>query len=485
MFFSRGYKGSETKISLDIDPVKAKINKAKRRYKLNVIQVPAIRLGGFVFLCLFVLLHNKYVLGDLKWNDFWVFVAIAYSYGILSWVVLYLFFERVEKIDLGMLFMTLDIPIFVLAIYFSGGERSLLFLLLCVRVADQLYTNFRRTMVFAHFPVICYTLLLLYLSYVEQRPISWGAEGVKLFVVYLSNLYLTITAMPGEQIRNRTRASMKLARDLIRQLDQRTNQFRSAKADAESASRAKTEFLANMSHELRTPLNHIIGFTEVLLDKSFGQLNEKQEEYLSDVHHSGKHLLSLLNDILDLSKVEAGKLELELGDFELGPLLENSIIIVSEAASKGGIRLTKDLDNLPDSTRADKRKVKQIIYNLLSNAVKYTPKGGMVRITAKQTMGGGTGIKQSDEVTGEYIEIAVSDTGTGIEPNNLDRIFEPFEQTRGPENRKPKGTGLGLSLTKKFVELHGGKIWAESDGIGKGATFYVFIPALTPETEKG
>ena len=243
-------------------------------------------------------------------------------------------------------------------------------------------------------------------------------------------------------------------------------QIRKAKEEAETANRAKSEFLANMSHELRTPLNHIIGFTEMVVDKRFGDLNTRQQTYLNNVLQSGWHLLSLVNDILDLSKVEAGKLELEFTPVNLKHLLQNSLVMVKEKAAKHGIRLSLDVDGIPDSITVDERKLKQILYNLVSNAVKFTFERGSVQCNARL----------SDE--NGNIEISVADTGIGIQPEDLKRIFDPFEQVDGSMNRRFEGTGLGLSLTKKLVELHGGRIWAESAGEGKGSRFMFTLPLL-------
>ena len=248
--------------------------------------------------------------------------------------------------------------------------------------------------------------------------------------------------------------------------EQAESEIRWAKEEAETANRAKSEFLANMSHELRTPLNHIIGFTEMVVDKRFGDLNTRQQTYLNNVLQSGWHLLSLVNDILDLSKVEAGKLELVPGPVNLKHLLQNSLVMVKEKAAKHGIRLSQDVDGIPDSITVDERKLKQILYNLLSNAVKFTFERGRVQCNARL----------SDE--NGNIEISVADTGIGIQPDDLKRIFDPFEQVNRSEGRQYKGTGLGLSLTKKLVELHGGRIWAESAGEGKGSRFMFTLPLL-------
>src|SRR5262245_47938746 len=241
---------------------------------------------------------------------------------------------------------------------------------------------------------------------------------------------------------------------LFREIEEKGKQI-------EAANRHKSEFLANMSHELRTPLTAIIGFSEVLLDKIFGELNEKQDDYIGDIVSSGRHLLSLINDILDLSKVEAGRMELDVTRFDLPTAIENALILIRERATRHGIKVEHKIDERLDEVVGDERKFKQILLNLLSNAVKFTPEGGSIGVSAA--------------LTKEAVEVAVSDTGIGIAPENQETIFEEFRQVGTDASKKREGTGLGLTLTKKFVELHGGTIRVEST-LGKGSTFTFTLP---------
>jgi PAS domain S-box-containing protein len=238
-------------------------------------------------------------------------------------------------------------------------------------------------------------------------------------------------------------------------------ELRQAREQAESASREKSRFLANMSHELRTPLNAIIGFSEVLKEGMFGELSDKQLEYVRDIHESGQHLLLLINDILDLSKIEACHMELDLCNFDLRSALERALSLVRERAQRHGVRLQLDVADGLATLSADERKFKQIMLNLLSNAVKFTPEGGSVSVSAQWN--------------GAGIEIRVSDTGVGIAPEDHAAVFEEFKQVGGDAHRKAEGTGLGLALTKRFIELHGGEIRLES-APGKGSTFTFTLP---------
>jgi two-component system, NtrC family, sensor kinase len=286
-------------------------------------------------------------------------------------------------------------------------------------------------------PMVCEGRLIGCLGVTRNRPGEFPAATIDLL-----RTFATQSALAIQNAR------------LFREIEDKSQQL-------EAASRHKSEFLANMSHELRTPLNAIIGFSEVLAERMFGELNEKQEEYLKDIYASGQHLLSLINDILDLSKIEAGRMELELAEFDLPSAIANALILVRERASRRGITLGRTIDERLGMLHGDERKVKQVLLNLLSNALKFTPEGGRIDVSARMQDG--------------VAEIAVTDTGVGIAPEDQEAIFEEFRQV-GTADKKVEGTGLGLALSRKFIELHGGRIWVEST-VGQGSTFIFTLPA--------
>jgi signal transduction histidine kinase len=311
-------------------------------------------------------------------------------------------------------------------------------------------------------------------SYASSRNLFIGAAAGAVVLALLLGYFLSWSIVgPIQRIVGRlaTIASGDFSRhvevanrdelgDLGARVDQMNDELQRVYRELETASRHKSEFLANMSHELRTPLNAILGFSQVLQKHLFGELNSKQEEYVEDILSSGNHLLSLINDVLDLSKVEAGQIELEVAPFSLREAVERGVVMVRERASKGGVALAAEVAPEAQVVVADERRIRQVLFNLLSNAVKFTPAGGRIDVSAAR-------------VNGE-IQVAVVDTGSGIAPEDLGRIFEEFQQTETGA-RQQEGTGLGLALSRRLVELHGGRIWVESE-VGVGSRFVFTLP---------
>lgn len=292
-----------------------------------------------------------------------------------------------------------------------------------------------------------YVRLVLYLSSIEESKID------------IENLKEVIEAATVEEMANR--------------LEKMAEELRQKNIRLEEANKAKSDFLANMSHELRTPLNSIIGFSEIMQEEIAGPLTDKQKKYMERIDFSARHLLALINDILDLSKVEAGKMELELDEIKSVNSLQMSVDMLKEKAHKKQLSLNLEYEeNIPEIMVVDERKFKQIVVNLLSNAVKFTPEGGTV--TLRGTVRKDSG--KPDYIQGEYLQIDVEDTGIGISPEDQEKLFQEFAQIQSPYTKEYEGTGLGLALTKRLVELHGGRIWVESEK-DKGSCFSFTIPS--------
>lgn len=472
-----GYGMQRDVVTLELDAEKALKRKQAAVYRLNVIQFPLLRIFGFFLLSFFVLIHNYYISKAFSWQETFEFQAIALSYAGFSWFVLYLFFGKTGRFDLGIFFLIADFFIFALAVYFSGGQRSLLFVLFLIRIADQTNTHFKRVLVFSHIGVAVYGGLLLYLHYVDHEDIRLAYELPKLLGLYLACIYISFTARTAERLRDRTAVAMKLARESIENLEAKSKELRDAKLEAEAGNIAKGEFLANINHEIRTPLNGIMGMIRLVKESP---LDEEQQEYLELADQSADVLLGILNNILEFTQTDANSFVLENRPFDLRDLLNNVAETISPSAKEKGLFFTVNCaSEAPSRLMGDWIRLRQILVHLGRNAIKFTHEGGMM-----------LGIEIQEE-THESISLhfMVSDTGIGIPDERLKSVFDTFSQVDGSSTRKYGGTGLGLALANRIVEMMGGSIWAKSpadmpcapnEGAerkgGPGSTFHFVLP---------
>jgi signal transduction histidine kinase len=464
--------GDLSAAGIHLDPAEAAQHRADIAAHAHTRTFPVLRVVGFHLLLIGVVVHNRLVFADVGWRPVLLFTLVMEVYCFGSWLLLNRYYRSVVILGrwtLADVFFSLDMLVLTYAVYVSGGERSWLFFILLMRVGDHVHGGVRPALFYAHLAVACYTGLLLYLGFVEHRPLDLNPELAKLILLYMSGLYLALTAGPAVNVRRRNARAVKLATDLIAQLADKTAQLAEEKRRAEEARRQalraseyKTVLLSRVSHEFRTPLNHILGFAQIL---EMDELSEAQRESVEQISNGGQRLLGLVDGVLDISAAESGGLELRLEPIELAPVIER---VIEEARTRAAQRdITVKAIGLYDVNyfvRADRERLLQVVQNLVTNAIQYNRQGGEVDVIAEMASSG-------------QLRLSVRDTGRGIARDRLPSLFLPFER-RDASDVSKEGRGLGLVLAKALVESMDGLLTVRSE-LGFGSTFIVELPLVS------
>ena len=436
-----------------LDPLELETRRREREQRLAAFELPLVRLVGSLLLSAALFLHNRYLVPQP--DRHWVAATAGLAlYALLSWAVIAFFLRRTPPRDLTVVALAGDLLLWTWAIYCSGAEASWLFFILLLRVADQTQTTFRRAFAFALAATACYAGMLLWVAVADGRDVMTAGQMTKLVLLLFGGVYISLAARTAENRRARLTEAIRVARDLIRRLEQ-------AHARAEEASAAKSEFVANMSHEMRTPLQAVIGMLHLAIEDEQSQSKARR---LLTARRSAETLLAMIDDVLDFARIEARKLELEPVYFSLRQMIHDTMKSVGIMAASKKLTLSYCVQpDVPETVWADPVRLRQILVNLLGNAIKFTHEGE-ISVTVSRD--------------GEKARVDVRDTGVGIAPAVRQRIFEPFTQADASYARPHAGAGLGLSIVARLLDAMGGSVQVSSEP-GAGSVFSFSVPLAT------
>lgn len=450
-----------------LQPDEIEKRRTERAYRLAVADIPLMRFLGALIICCGVFLNNRYFLGEKSQTPFLVITTVSLVYCLVSTVLLRRFYLRLLPFDLSLFFLTLDVPLMAVAIYFSGAEQSWLFFILLTRTADQSQTTFRRAFNFTVFGAICYGAMETWVVYVDKRPIAWTVFFAKILFIFTMGVYVALIARTAERRRKNMRAAMRMAREAVRKLEEQSVELREARSRSEESSAAKSEFLAHMSHEMRTPLHGVIGMLQLALDE---EVSPRRARQLEMARRSAESLLATIEDILDFSKIEARRIELEPVYFSMRELVADTMKPLGVTAAAKGLVLNAGVaSDVPDSVWGDPIRLRQIIVNLVGNSIKFTDAGEV-------------SLRVSHE--NERVRVEVRDTGIGIPEAQKETIFEPFAQADNSRSRRHGGTGLGLAIVSRIVEAMGGALRLQSTP-GRGTAITIELPLAFDKIHSG
>jgi two-component system, sensor histidine kinase and response regulator len=444
--------------SVYLDPAEAAAAQRVRRHKFHTEDVPRLRLIGFAFNAVGVVVHNWLIFDLVDWTAAAQHTAVLLGYALFAWVVLHAFWDRVRVVNLGDVFLGLDLIPMAYVVYVTGANESLMWFVFAARAADQVAISFRNSVVFSHLATMAYAGLMLWVSFGEGRPVDWSTEGAKIVFLYILCLYITISARSVADRRRRFDTARRMAEQAVRDAEDRRRDLEHAMTRLEAANRTKTEFLANVSHEVRTPLNSVIGNADLLLDTP---LSRDQREMLGVMRDSAESLTRIVDDILDLSKMEAQRLPLESIPLRIREVAGTTIRMFAARAHQKGLTLVCHVQrDVPEVVQGDPHRLRQILTNIVNNAIKFTERGEVtLHVEVDDTHEGRIALRFS-----------VHDTGVGIPKSRQHAIFEAFTQADGSDTRRYGGTGLGLTIAAQLVGLMHGRLWVDSEE-GQGSTF--------------